>query len=200
MDGKMIRDDILKLVEEYFTSADLLYHRLPRKERDVIGKRMLEGALDVLLLLQRSELAECFDEECSQAMYCLHDSQSCLMLLNQRRGKFYPDSIQMQRSAQLLQESLCKKEKPITEIYLPRADVIRKYVVDNIIQPARQKGIKQITVRAGDIHREMKLQNRMPAVCGALDAAIFEESANIIVSQRRGPKQSASVEWVLELK
>jgi hypothetical protein len=49
---------------------------------------------------------------------------------------------------------------------------IREYVSRNYIEPARKEGIKKITIRAGDIHKEMKLFQRMPAVCSALKTKI----------------------------
>lgn len=50
------------------------------------------------------------------------------------------------------------------------ADKIRKYCNETRIIPARAKGEKTVKIRAGDIRNEMFLQNKMPAICGALQA------------------------------
>ena len=49
------------------------------------------------------------------------------------------------------------------------ADQIRHYVNEEYIQPARVHGKLAVDIRAGDIHKEMGLQNRMLSVCEALD-------------------------------
>jgi hypothetical protein len=79
------------------------------------------------------------------------------------------------------------------------ADRIRQYVIEERIAPTRQAGKGELTVRAGDIHAAMGLDNRMPAVCGALDASKFCEKAQVRLIKRSGPHQGATAEWVLGL-
>ncbi len=74
-------------------------------------------------------------------------------------------------------------------------DQIREYVHDEIIAPARRQGLASVQVRAGDVHAALGLENRMPAVCGALDAEKFLEYAGVRLEERRGPAQGSSVEW-----
>lgn len=83
---------------------------------------------------------------------------------------------------------------------MSQAEWIRHYVITELIEPARAAGRGHIIVRSGDVHDALGLKNRMPAVCGALDAAIFEEQAQVKVVSRSGPTQSSTVEWVLRLK
>jgi len=45
------------------------------------------------------------------------------------------------------------------------ADGIRSYVNRVFIEPARLSGSITVRVNAGDVHRDMALVNRMPAVC-----------------------------------
>jgi len=80
------------------------------------------------------------------------------------------------------------------------ADQIRRHVLEEYIRPSRRGGRRQITIRAGDVHRSMELENRMPAVCSALDAAEFYEEAGVTLIQRSGPLQSSTVEWSLRLE
>jgi hypothetical protein len=59
------------------------------------------------------------------------------------------------------------------------ADEIRAFVVSRYIGPARRNGSivpKQIKIVSGDVVRELNLQQRVPAVCGALDARKFLDS------------------------
>ncbi len=79
------------------------------------------------------------------------------------------------------------------------ADRIRYYVRVELVEPAREAGQSQITVRAGDVHKALGLENRMPVVCGALDAAKFYAQAGVTKIERRGPPQGANAEWVLAL-
>jgi len=47
-------------------------------------------------------------------------------------------------------------------------DDIRRHVFHHHIKPAIDRGQKSITLRAGDIHSELHLHNRVPAVCNAM--------------------------------
>ena len=76
------------------------------------------------------------------------------------------------------------------------AEEIRQFVDVAYIQPARRCGKHQVTVVALNVHNDMKLDNRMPAVCGALDAKIMSRKLNLSVVQRAGPKQSSTATWV----
>ncbi len=51
---------------------------------------------------------------------------------------------------------------------MTQADKIRQFALDHYVVPARAGGLDVITIRAGDIHREMNLVNAMPAVCSAV--------------------------------
>lgn len=79
------------------------------------------------------------------------------------------------------------------------ADQIRQYVRVQLIEPARVAGRRQVKVRAGDVHAALDLENRMPAVCGALDAGRFSDEARVTLVRRSGPKQGANAEWIFGL-
>ena len=79
------------------------------------------------------------------------------------------------------------------------ADRIRQHVRTAIIDPARTAGRTTVTVCASDIHADLGLENRMPAVCGALDARKFCEENGVREIRRSGPKFSSSVEWIFAL-
>ena len=75
------------------------------------------------------------------------------------------------------------------------ADQIGRHVNDQLIEPARKAKKSQVIVRAGDVHKDLGLKNRMPAVCGALNAWIFQDQYNVILSKRTGPYQGANTTW-----
>ena len=80
------------------------------------------------------------------------------------------------------------------------ADEIRKFVYEKYIRPACERGKKRITIRAGDVHREMGLVSRMPAVCSALGARKFESMYDVKLVRREGPTQGANVYFTFELR
>jgi hypothetical protein len=78
------------------------------------------------------------------------------------------------------------------------ADEIRDFVIDRYIRPARRKGSvepSRVTIVSGDIVRQMKLHQRVPAVCGALDARKFLEQNSLKLLQRTGPRQGMTATW-----
>jgi 5-methylcytosine-specific restriction protein B len=67
------------------------------------------------------------------------------------------------------------------------ADKIREFVFENYIKPAREKGDEKVSIKAGDIHDEMELDNKIPSVCGALDTKKFQKQYDIELEEREGP-------------
>ena len=79
------------------------------------------------------------------------------------------------------------------------ADRIRRSARARHIEPARQAGRNNVTLRAGDIAREMGLRNRMPAVCSALGSKLFLREAGLSLVERVGPRQSTTTEFRFEI-
>ena len=79
------------------------------------------------------------------------------------------------------------------------ANEVRKYAL-GLIQAARQRGERTITLSAADIHKVLGLKQRFPLVCSAIDADKFLDFASVIMIKRDGPKQSSTVRWVFDLK
>ena len=75
------------------------------------------------------------------------------------------------------------------------AEQIREYVSRAFIEPARKSGRTEVEIVAGDVHRDMRLENRMPAVCGALDARKFQDEYRVVLGRRSGPKFGATSSW-----
>jgi len=82
---------------------------------------------------------------------------------------------------------------------MKQADRIREYVFLTHIQPARGEGQGEVTIRAGDIHRDMQLRNAMPAVCAAIDSRKFHKLADVALLRREGPARGANVYFTFRL-
>jgi hypothetical protein len=50
-----------------------------------------------------------------------------------------------------------------------QADRIRKHLIANHIEPAKRRNDATVTVRAGDVHKELGLSNQLPNVCQAIE-------------------------------
>jgi len=82
---------------------------------------------------------------------------------------------------------------------MTQADSIRRYVIDYKISPARQQRQSMVTIFAREIHAEMRLQDRVVAVCGALDDPVFLELAGVRLLERSGRRHSPKSKWVFGL-
>lgn len=80
------------------------------------------------------------------------------------------------------------------------ADEVRQFVRARYVEAARSAGKDTVTVRAGTVQRELGWWNRVPSVCSALDAREFQRMSGTRLIERRGPAQSSTVEWVLEVR
>ena len=67
------------------------------------------------------------------------------------------------------------------------ADEIRSFVRREYLEPARRKGLKHVRVVAGDVHRSLKLKNRVPNVCNALTSKSFLRDNNVVIEEESGP-------------
>src|ERR1700722_7486067 len=82
---------------------------------------------------------------------------------------------------------------------MSQADDIRRFVIANYIEPARSRGERRVSVRAGDVHRAMGLSNAMPAVCSAIGTSRFLVDAGVAEAGREGPLNSSTVLFTFEL-
>src|SRR5215472_15603049 len=76
------------------------------------------------------------------------------------------------------------------------ADRIRRFAFDTYVVPARGSPVAEIRIRAGDVHKAMRLSGRMPAVCAALESLIFRREFGLELLRRTGPPLGANVELV----
>jgi len=80
------------------------------------------------------------------------------------------------------------------------ADRIRRFASDTYVSPVDGAPDAEIRIRAGDVHKAMRLSGRLPAVCGALDSMIFQRESAVELVRRTGPLQGANVEWVFRMR
>ena len=79
------------------------------------------------------------------------------------------------------------------------ADDIRTFCIEHFVQPARSRGEHTVTLRAGDVHNQMDLSQRLPAVCAALGSDTFERLARVRRLAIDGPVNGASTLSVFKL-
>ena len=79
------------------------------------------------------------------------------------------------------------------------ADQITQHVVSRYLVPAWKENKEQISIRAGDVHKEMGLRQRMPAVCGVLGSEKFQKLARTHLVDQTGPHQGANAVFTFQL-
>ena len=72
------------------------------------------------------------------------------------------------------------------------ADQIRDHVQRRYANTARQRSMESFTVVAGEVHSDMKLANRMPAVCGALRSKALQSGCGVALVEWSGPDQGST--------
>jgi hypothetical protein len=72
------------------------------------------------------------------------------------------------------------------------AGVIRSYVTQEYIEPARRKGVKHVRVVAGEVHRALKLKNRVPNVCNVLTSRTLLKENDLALEGQEGPPSGMS--------
>lgn len=76
-------------------------------------------------------------------------------------------------------------------IKMNQADEIRKYVKEFFIEPARKKGLKEITIKAGDVDRGMRL-GRVANVNSVLGGKQLQEMCEIKLIKKNGNTKSTT--------
>ena len=72
------------------------------------------------------------------------------------------------------------------------ADAIRAFTCRRYIEPARRRGDTRVDIRMGDVHRDMGLKNRLPAVCSAIQAEKFRTDCRVSLIGQQGPLQGSN--------
>lgn len=77
------------------------------------------------------------------------------------------------------------------------SDVIRQYLDETYVRPARHRGEYTVTVRAGDVAKE--LVAHIPAVCGVLGSDVFERQFRLKRIAIDGPVPGGSTLFVYKV-
>jgi hypothetical protein len=81
------------------------------------------------------------------------------------------------------------------------SDLIRNYVAENYLKPAIRRGESSFVVNVGEVHKGLKLSNRVPQVCSALESKKLLEENQLRVVSKTGPPsgQSTTVTFTYEI-
>ena len=80
------------------------------------------------------------------------------------------------------------------------SDRVRDYVKKKYINPAKKGGKKSLTLRAGDIHKELGFSRRIPVVCSALRSRKLQKDCNIQLTYIGGPNNSTNTTFAYKLE
>jgi hypothetical protein len=95
---------------------------------------------------------------------------------------------------------LNQKYLKISEDQISRpSDRVRDHVKKNYIDPAKKEGKKILTIRAGDIHKELGFSRRIPVVCSALRSRKLSKNCDIELTYIGGPNNSTNTTYTYRL-
>jgi 5-methylcytosine-specific restriction enzyme B len=77
---------------------------------------------------------------------------------------------------------------------------IRSHLIRDHVEPARARGDYTVTIRAGDVVREVSSGTAIPAVCGVLGSDTFEREARVQRLAIDGPVPGATTLFVYKLR
>jgi len=84
------------------------------------------------------------------------------------------------------------------QILLP-SDRVRDYVKRKYINPAKKDGKETLSIRAGDIHKELGFSRRIPVVCSALRSRKFLKKCDIELTYVGEPNNSTTTTFTYRL-
>jgi hypothetical protein len=81
------------------------------------------------------------------------------------------------------------------------SDLIRNHLAENYLKIALRKGETSFAVNVGEVHRALKLTNRVPHVCSALESKKLLEENRLRIISKTGPPsgQSTTVTFTYEI-
>ncbi|UCF94798.1 MAG: hypothetical protein JSW39_11800 [Desulfobacterales bacterium] len=84
------------------------------------------------------------------------------------------------------------------QIALP-SDRIRDHVKRKYVDPAIKRGEKTLSIKAGDVHKELGFSRRIPVVCSALRSRKFLKNCGIELTYVVGPNNSTTTTFTYQL-
>ena len=83
---------------------------------------------------------------------------------------------------------------------LSPSDRVRNHVKRKYIDPAKKDGKKSLSIRAGDVHKELGFSRRIPVVCSALRSRKLQKKSDIELTYVGGPNNSTTTTFSYKLK
>lgn len=72
------------------------------------------------------------------------------------------------------------------------ADSIREHATEKYVSPARRQSNRTFCINVGGVHKDLGLNNRIPAVCSALTSRKFLTENRLRLISRTGPPSGKS--------
>ena len=69
---------------------------------------------------------------------------------------------------------------------------VREYAEQQFVRPARRRGESTVRIVAGEVHRALRLENRIPQVCAALKSGKFLVDNHLMLDRMEGPPSGMS--------
>jgi hypothetical protein len=88
---------------------------------------------------------------------------------------------------------------PKEQILRP-SERVREYVKHKYVDPAKKAGKKSLSIRAGDIHRELGFLRRIPVVCSALRSRKIQKNCDIELAYVDGTNNTTAATFTYRLK
>lgn len=80
------------------------------------------------------------------------------------------------------------------------SDRVRDHVKRKYVDPAKKDDKKSLSIRAGDIHKELGFTRRIPVVCSALRSRKLQKNCDIELTWVGGPNNSTTTTFAYKLK
>jgi hypothetical protein len=69
---------------------------------------------------------------------------------------------------------------------------VRAYASELYVNEAKRLGRRRFSIRAGDVHKQLGFQNRVPLVCNALKSREFLQANDLRLVETSGPRSGLS--------
>ena len=80
------------------------------------------------------------------------------------------------------------------------ADQVREHARVKYIEPARKRRESTVRIMAGDVHRDLHWESRVPLVCQALSGPKFLKENHLTLEKREGPQSGLSTTVVFSYR
>ena len=79
------------------------------------------------------------------------------------------------------------------------ADDVREHCRVHYVEPARARGEPTVAIRTGDVHSALGYKDRIPLVCSAIGAQVFEAECRVKRVGLEGPLTGSNTLFTFQL-